>query len=136
MSRNTVILRWLLLAGALYFLAVASVHMLGIKIPVLYVYYSAPSYAYQDRIIAFLAFGWSLFISVASRDPMKNRNAVKAILVAGLGAIFGLNVINNTTDFQALSAAVDPSVFGKEVLLLTVYEAALIIFYFLSRRDI
>jgi hypothetical protein len=52
MNKSTAILKWLLLAGAVYFLAIAIVHML-------FVYYDLPSYGYQDRIISFLSFGWS-----------------------------------------------------------------------------
>ncbi len=135
MNKNTAILKWLLLGGAVYFLAIAIVHMVRIKIPLLFVYYDLPSYGYQDRIISFLSFGWSVFLFMASTDPMKNRDAVKAILIAGLALIFGLNVINSITDFQALSPNVRPVVFWIEVLGLSIYEAALILFYFLARAE-
>jgi hypothetical protein len=134
MSKSATILKWLLVVGAAYFLAVAIVHMLRIKIPMLFVYYNVPSYGYQDSIISFLSFGWSLFIFTASIDPTKNRDFVKAILIAGLVAIFGLNVINQITDFHAMSPDIHPGVFRKEVLALSAYEAMLIIFYFLAKR--
>jgi len=134
-SKNATILKWLLLAGAVYFLATAIVHMVRIKIPLLFVYYDAPSYGYQDRIISFLSFGWSVFLFTASIDPTKNRDAVKAILIAGLAAVFGLSIINHVTDFHALSPDIHPAVFRKEVLVLSVYEAALLMFYFLVMRE-
>lgn len=109
--------------------------MLRIKVPLLFIYYNVPSYGYQDRIISFLSFGWSVFLFTASRDPVKNRGAVKAILIAGLGAIFGLTVINSVTDFRALSPEIDPSVFGMETLGLSAYVAALIFYYFLATRQ-
>jgi hypothetical protein len=136
MNRSVVILKLLLLAGALYFLAVAIVHMLGTKVPMLFVYFNVPSYAYQDRIISFLSFGWSAFLFSAALDPLQNRHAVKAILIAGLSATFGLNVINAVTDFHTLSPDIDPSVFRMETLGLSAYVAVLIYFYFLAtRRD-
>jgi hypothetical protein len=135
MRKNTVILKWLLLAGAAYFLAVAIAHMFRIKIPMLFVYYDVPSYGYQDRIISFLTFGWSTFLFTASINPTKNRDAVKAILIAGLTAVFGLNVINQVTDFQALSPDIHPTIFRTEVLVLSAYEAALILFYFLAKAE-
>lgn len=135
MNKNAAILKRLLLAGAVYFLAIAIVHMFRIKIPLLFVYYDLPSYGYQDRIISFLSFGWSVFLFMASTDPMKNRDAVKAILIAGLASIFGLNVINSITDFQALSPDVRPAVFWIEALGLSIYEAALIMFYFLAKAE-
>ncbi len=135
MGKNTTILKWLLLAGAVYFLAIAIVHMLRIKIPFLFVYYDLPSYGYQDRIISFLSFGWSAFLFTASIDPAKNRDAVKAILFAGLAAVFGLNVINSVTNFRALSPDIHPSVFRKETLVLSVYVSVLILFYFLAKGE-
>ncbi len=135
MSKSVTTLKWLLLAGATYFLATSIVHMLRIRVPLLFIYYNVPSYGYQDRIISFLSFGWSVFLFTTSRDPVKNRGAVKAILIAGLGAIFGLTVINNVADFRALSPEINPSVFGMETLGLSAYVAALIFYYFLATRQ-
>jgi hypothetical protein len=134
MSNSERMLKWLLSIGALYFLALAMVHMLGIKVPVLFVYYNVPSYGYQDKIIAFLAFGWSLFLFTTSRDPLSNRSQVKAILVAGIGAVSGLTVINQITDFEKLSPGIDPSVFQFETFGLSVYVGLLIYCYFLATR--
>jgi hypothetical protein len=134
-SRSALILKWLLLVGAVYFLAIAVVHMLRIKIPLLFVYYDVPSYGYQDRIISFLSFGWSVFLFTASADPAKNRAAVKAVLIAGFTGILGLNVINSTTDFRTLAPGIVPAVFKREVFVLSAYEAALIVSYFLAKRE-
>jgi hypothetical protein len=135
MNKNVTILKLLLLAGAAYCLAISIVHMLGTRVPLLYIYYDVPSYGYQDRVISFLSFGWSVFLFTTSRDPLKNRGAVKAVLVAGLGAIFGLTVINNVTDFHALSPGIDPSAFQMETLVLSAYVAALIFYYFLATKQ-
>jgi hypothetical protein len=135
MRKSVTMLKWLLLIGAVYFLAIAVAHMLRFKIPLLFIYFDVPSYEYQDRIISFLSFGWSTFLFMASRDPLKNRDAVKAILISGLGAIFGLTVINSVTDFRALSPDINPSFFRGETLGLSVYEAALIFCYFLSTNQ-
>ncbi len=133
MSKNTALLKWLLLAGAVYFLAISIAHMLRVKVPFLFIYYDLPSYGYQDRIISLLSFGWSIFLFTASVDPVKNRDAVKAILIAGVSAIFGLNVINSVTNFRALSPDIHPSVFRKETIVLSIYVAALILSYFLAK---
>jgi hypothetical protein len=132
MKNSETTLRWLLSAGALYFLAVAIVHMAGIKVPVLFVYYNVPSYDYQDKIISFLTFGWSIFLFTTSLDPIKNRSAVKAILTAGLVAVFGLTVINNVTDFRALSPDIKPFIFKLETFGLAVYVGMLIFCYFIA----
>jgi hypothetical protein len=135
MGTRTTALKWLLLGGAVYFLGVSVAHMTGVKVPLLFVYFSLPSHAYQDRIISFLSFGWSVFLFTASRDPAKNRALVKAILIAGLAAVFGLNVINSVTDFHALSPAVNPAVFRMETFGLSMYVGALVIFTYLSKQE-
>ena len=134
MGRHTSTLKWLLLGGALYFLGISIVHMLRIKVPFLFVYFSVPSYGYQDRIISFLAFGWSAFLFAASKDPERNRDAVKAVVIAGIGLLFGLHVINTVTDFSKLSPSINPLIFRIESGLLTLYVAALIVFYYLSKN--
>ena len=135
MKKNTIILKWSLLAGATYFFAVAVVHMFGHKVPVLFVYFNVPSHAYQDRIISFLCFGWSVFLFTAFINPIKNLDLVKAILIAGAGAIAGLSVINITTDFRELSESIYVSLFWIETLGISIYLLWLIIFYFRSRKE-
>jgi hypothetical protein len=61
MGQNTIVLKWSLLAGALYFFTVACVHLVGFKVPVLYIYFDEPSSVYQNRIISFLAFGLAAY---------------------------------------------------------------------------
>jgi len=133
MPANFKILKWSLLAGALYFFSVSVVHMLGVKVPVLFIYFNVPSYAYQDRIISFLTFGWAVFFFTAFTDPQKNSALVKAILVAGAGALIGVSVINAATDFPSLDPAINPMVFWLEAAGLFIYWLWLVIFHFRSK---
>lgn len=52
MSGNLRVLKWSLLPASMYCLSVVAAHMLGAKVPILFVYFNVPSNAYQDRIIA------------------------------------------------------------------------------------
>jgi hypothetical protein len=97
------LLRASLLAGAAYFAAVALAHTVGVKLPVLFIYFNLPSQSYQDQIIGFLALGWAAFFHAAARDPQANRPLVATILAAGLAAVLGLAAINLRTDFAALA---------------------------------
>jgi hypothetical protein len=135
MNRDLRILKWSLLAGSFYFLAVSAVHMLGVKVALLFVYFNVPSNPYQDRIISFLAFGWAVFLFTASTDPRKQSALVRAILVAGAGAVAGLSVINFATDFHALGRAIDARIFWIETLGLFAYWLWLVVFYFRSARQ-
>jgi hypothetical protein len=135
MKNNTTILKWSLLLGSIYFLSVAIVHMIGFKIPILFIYFDVPSYVYQDRIISFLAFGWSIFFFTAFTNPQQYAVLTKAILFSGAFAIVGLSVINLTTDFHKLSLGIIVGMFWIETFGLFIYWLWLFVFYFRSRND-
>lgn len=135
MHRSSAILKWSLLIGAIYFFTVAIVHLVGLKVPGFYVYFDVPSYAYQDRIISFLCFGWSVFLFTAFLNPIKNVNLIKAIIISGVGAIVGLSIINTITDFKALALDINVSTYWIKTFCLSFYLMWLIIFYFLSRNE-
>ena len=134
MSIHNQILKWSLFAGALYFFSISVVHMLGIKVPMLFIYFNVPSNAYQDRIISFLAFGWSVFLFTAFTNPQKRSALVKAVLVAGAGALIGLCINNLFTDFQSFSSDINVNVFWLETTGILIYWLWLVIFYFLSAK--
>lgn len=135
MPINTRILKYSLLAGAIYFASVATVHMLGIKLPILFVFFDVPSHAYQDRIISFMAFGWAAWLFTTSTDPVKYCAMVKAILIAGAVAIAELSLINATTDFQSLSPSIRVETFWAETFGLFIYWLWLVIFYLRSNLN-
>ena len=128
MASEIKILKYSLLAGAIYFALVAIVHLIGYKVPVLFIYFNVPSYAYQDRIISFLAFGWAVFMYSAYLNP-QNKELVRANLISGIGAIIGLSSINVFTDFKSLSAEINVLYFWMETAGLIVYLLLLIYFY-------
>jgi hypothetical protein len=121
MDGNPRNLRWSLFAGAAYFAAVSAVHMLGLKLPLLFIYFNVPSQAYQDRIIGFLAFGWAVFLFAAADDPEGQPMLTRAVLVAGGAAVAGLCVNNAATDFASLGESINPRVFWMETAVLLAY---------------
>lgn len=135
MSTNTKILKWSLFAGGVYFSAISLVHMLGNKLPVLFIYFNVPSYAYQDRIISFLAFGWAVFFFTAFSDPEKQMALVRAILIAGAGALAGIGIINAATDFHSLDTTINPGIFWLEAAGIFIYWLWLVNFYFRSKNN-
>jgi len=122
------ILKYSLLAGAVYFILVALVHQTGIKVPVLFVYFNVPSHHYQDQIISFMAFGWAVFLFSAFLSPA-NKELVRAVLIAGFGAIIGLTIINLQTNFTKLSSEINVNYFWAETLGLLFYVMWLTYFY-------
>jgi hypothetical protein len=77
------------LSGSAYFCCMATAHFFGIKVPILFVYYDTPFYAYQDKIISFAVCAYiALFYSAAQHRPVAlNAIIVLAITVVGLGYI-------------------------------------------------
>ncbi|MBT4035539.1 MAG: hypothetical protein HOB84_02025 [Candidatus Marinimicrobia bacterium] len=118
------ILKFLLYAGALYFLGVAIAHALGSKIPGLFVYYNVPSYPYQDRIISFLTFGWAglFFLTARKMEP----DLIKLILIIGLVAVIALVVNTNITDFKQLDPSISSSDFNWNIGVLIFYWLGLV----------
>ena len=133
MSKDANILRWSLIAGAIYFGCIALAHTIGLKIPGLFIYFNVPSHPYQDHIIAFLAFGWSSFFYVASVDPVNHSLPVKAIMLSSAVAICGLSGINTFSDFASLSPSINVKPFWVQTILLLGYLIWLFVFYQRSR---
>lgn len=133
MSKDANILRWSLIAGAIYFGCIALAHAIGLKIPGLFIYFNVPSHPYQDHIIAFLAFGWSSFFYVASVDHVNHSLPVKAIILSSTVAICGLSGINTFSDFATLSPNISIKHFWVQTTLLLGYLMWLIVFYKRSR---
>ncbi|MBF0187693.1 MAG: hypothetical protein HQL50_07185 [Magnetococcales bacterium] len=85
MTQPETILRYSLLACVVLFLAMATAHFFGIKIPVLFVYYDTPFFAYQDKIIAFCVVVYALFFLAASRHQQVVPYAITAMYVTSCG---------------------------------------------------
>lgn len=86
---NSKITQYAFKAGAAYFICMAIAHFFGIKVPVLFVYYDTPFYAYQDKIISVaLCASVALFYSASQyRSVALNAIIVLALAVAGLSAV-------------------------------------------------
>ena len=123
------ILKWSLFSGGIYFLLISVAHLISLKIPGLYIYFSVPSYDYQDKIISFMSFGWGIFFLQAAHEPIKSLKLVRAILIAGTGAIVGLIIINLSREFSVLIPETSVTIFWIETGLLALYLIWLIYYY-------
>lgn len=135
MRKNIRILKWSLLPGVIYFFGVGIAHFAGIKIPLLYIYFSIPSYGYQDKIISFLSFGWAIFFLTAFIHLENNMHFMKPVAIAGFGAIIGLGVINLSTNFRSLAPTSNIFVFWIELLVLSVYLIWLCVFFWRAKNS-
>ena len=86
---NSPLTKYAFLAGAAYFCCMAVAHYFSIKVPVLFVYYDTPFYAYQDKIIAFAVCAYiALFYSASQhRSVALSAIVVLAVTVLGLSSV-------------------------------------------------
>lgn len=136
MNRPDNTLKWSLFGGAVYFLLVAIVHLAGIKVPGLYIYFDIPSHAYQDRIIALLSFGWCMFLYSGFRLVGSGQTRpVRYIIFAGIAAIICLLLINNSFEIKELAADKSRWVYMLETMMIFGYTIWIVILYVKSRRN-
>jgi len=135
MKSPEITLKWSLFGGSIYFLLVAITHFSGIKIPGLYIYFDIPSYAYQDRIIALLSFGWCMFMySGYQLVRSGHTKPVRYILLAGILAIISLLFINNSSEISQIATAKSRWLYMLEAILLFMYTLWLVILYVRCRK--
>ena len=87
MSKNSLFTKFVFGAGAAYFLCMAVAHYFGIKVPVLFVYYDTPFYAYQDKIISFAVCAYVGLFYSASRDRSVAPTAIVVLAITVLGLV-------------------------------------------------
>jgi len=88
------------LAGAAFFCCMAVAHFFSVKVPILFVYYDTPFYAYQDKIISFAVCAYvALFYSAAQHRSV----ALNAIVVLSI-TVVGLCLVNISSDLHSVLA--------------------------------
>jgi hypothetical protein len=91
---TTGLLSVFLKANIFYFVAMSVAHWMSFKIPVLFIYYDTPFYAYQDKVISFCAATYALFCLAATY----NRMVVPYFIVSLAMTTVGLAAINSSED--------------------------------------
>jgi len=95
---NSQITKYAFLSGAAYFCCMASAHFFSFKVPVFFVYYDTPFYAYQDKIISFAVFAYiALFYSASQHRAV----ALNAIIVLAI-TVLGLSFVNISSDLASV----------------------------------
>ena len=94
--------KYAFLIGVAYFCCMAVAHFFSLKVPVLFVYYNTPFYAYQDKIISFAVCAYvALFYAAAQHRAI----ARHAIIALGL-TVLGLSAVNRS---DALASVLAPA---------------------------
>ena len=128
---NSKILNVSLWAGVAYFCCMAVAHFLGLKYPLVFVYYDVPFYAYQDKIIAFAVVAYiCLFYTAATI-----RAAVPAALVALAMTVLGLSALNLSDALQSVLAGRPTTMYWVQVGAIAGYLVWLLVFHLRAKGD-
>jgi hypothetical protein len=133
MNRSRVLaglLRPALWAGVAYFCCMATAHFFGIKVPLLFVYYDVPFYAYQDKIIAFAVVAYACLFATAALD----RAAVPAALAALGVTVVGLAAVNVSDDLRSVLDGRSTAAYWVQTGLIAAYFALLLACYVAGGR--
>jgi hypothetical protein len=95
---NSLLTKYAFLSGAAYFCCMAIAHFFSIKVPILFVYYDTPFYAYQDKIISFAVCAYiALFYSASLHRAV----ALNAIIVLAI-TVLGLSSVNISSELASV----------------------------------
>jgi hypothetical protein len=125
------ILNLLLWAGVAYFCCMSAVHFFGIKLPILFVYYDTPYYAYQDKIISFAVVAYICLFASAARSP----EAVFAALVAIWVTVLGLCAVDQSDAQQSVLSGKSTLVYWLQTAAIAIYALCLTVFWRQSRHS-
>jgi hypothetical protein len=113
MTRES-LLRLSLLACCGYFILMATAHFFSIKVPVLFVYWDTPFYAYQDKIISFAVLAYVGLFYAASRD----RAVVPIAIVVIWATVAGLTAVNVSPDLARLPGPKSMSAYWVQTVMI------------------
>lgn len=123
---NSKLTKYAFLAGVAYFFCMAIAHYFGIKIPVLFVYYDTPFYAYQDKIIAFAVCAYIALFYAASQNRAV---ALSAIIVLAI-TVLGLVSVNLSSALASvLQQGQSTTPYWLQTGAITVYLLVLLVLY-------
>lgn len=130
---NSKLTRVAFLMGAVYFVFMAIAHFFGIKVPVLFIYYDTPYYAYQDKIISFAVTAYIALFYGASRSRDLALYAIIVLIITTLG----LSYINSSSQLHSLLAANQTTFpYWLQTGLIAGYTVILIILYLKEDNNI
>jgi len=125
------VLKYSLLAGVAYFCCMAVAHFFGVKVPILFVYYDTPFYAYQDKIIAFAVVTYACLFFAAARHAA----IVPAVLVSIWVTVLGLAAVNMSHALREVLSGRSTAAYWIQTALIAGYAVWLTVFYVRSRSQ-
>jgi len=135
MPENSPLTRYAFLTGSVFFCCMAIAHYFEIKVPVLFVYFDTPYYAYQDKIISLAVCAYVGLFYTASQV----RSAASVAIVVLAVTVLGLVSVNRSSDLSSvLHEGQSTMPYWLQTGAFGVYVITLMAFYWKDsrRRDI
>jgi hypothetical protein len=96
MVSSSDLLSYALNANVAYFVSMSAAHWTGFKVPLLFIYFDTPFYAYQDKIISFCAGTYAILFFAAARHRVVVPYAIASLALTTIG----LSAINASEDLS------------------------------------
>ena len=122
---KTKLLQIVLILGTIYFLIGAIAHFFGLTI---FPFYDGRLYTqYHDTVIALASLIFSIFLFTIARNPIKNIDMLKAVIISSIIAIIFNVYIISKIDFVSLGAPAKKFQTIVETILLVLFVVSLLI---------
>lgn len=123
---KTKLLQIILILGTIYFLIGAIAHFFGLTI---FPFYDSKLYTpYHDTVIALSAIIFAIFLFTIAKNPIKNIDILKVVVIGSIIAIiFNIYIILNI-DFISLGAPAKKFQTVVETILLIIFVILLLVF--------
>ena len=132
MDEPSLVLRILLWVCVVFFVAMGTAHFTGFKVPLLFIYFDTPYYAYQDRIISFTLVTYiALFVAAA-----RHRAMVPYALVSIWGTAAGLAWINQSSELEEVLNGASTQVYWLQTGALGGLAVVLTVLFVRGRRPL
>jgi hypothetical protein len=109
----------------------AIAHFFGIKLPVLFVYYDTPYYAYQDKIISFCVVTYAILFFGAFQNRVLAPYAVLSLITT----VLGLSFINVSSALSSVLNGGNTVAYWMQTGMIACIAVWLSVFYFRSKNS-
>lgn len=130
MNRSGTILRYSLLICIFYFVCMSIAHFFGIKLPLLFVYYDIPFYAYQDKIISFCVVTYVILFLGA----FQKQEIAPYAIISLYTTVAGLSLINMSSALKSVLNGGTTTLYWLQTAMFACIAIWLTIFYIRSRK--
>ena len=108
----------------------AIAHYFSVKLPILFVYYDTPFYAYQDKIISFSVITYTILFFAAFQNKTLAPYAILSLFIT----VIGLSSVNVSDDLHRVLDGQGVAMYWYQTAMIGGLVAWLMFFYLKSKN--